>query len=93
MKKHNYVIYSLIFALLLTTVSPILASAKESTDKEEALSESILYNLNTKKLELDKVIAKEEFDFSNEELNHYSDSFQSLTQEETHELLLDSGLD
>ncbi|MGE7090907.1 hypothetical protein ACQKII_05490 [Lysinibacillus sp. NPDC048646] len=93
MKRLNFLIWGLIFTLLASTVSPNFVSAKELESKESVLSESILYNFDTKKLELDEETAKEKYDFTNEELNYYSETLESLTPKEVDDTLLDLGID
>ena len=48
MKKFNVFICGLIFALIVSTVSPSFVQANELASKESALAESVLYNFNTK---------------------------------------------
>lgn len=48
-KAEFFLIWGLIFTLLASTVSPNFVSAKELESKESVLSESILYNFDTKK--------------------------------------------
>ncbi|MED4889619.1 hypothetical protein MKY88_22665 [Lysinibacillus sp. FSL R7-0073] len=93
MKKFNVFICGLILALIVSTVSPSFVHANEIASKESALAESVLYNFDTKKLEFDEEAAKEEYNFTDEELNYYESSIESLTPEEVNNKLLTLGID
>jgi len=96
-KKFNY-IYMLVTVLVLSLISPSLAQANTDLSVDEqnkaiALSESILFNFNTGKLEIDKELAEEKYTFSNSELNQIENVLDSLSVEETKDLLLAQGID
>lgn len=97
MKKFNF-IYMLVTVLVLSLISPSLAQANTDLSVDEqnkaiALSESILFNFNTGKLEIDKELAEEKYTFSNSELNQVENVLDSLSVEETKDLLLAQGID
>lgn len=97
MKKFNF-IYMLVTVLVLSLISPSLAQANTDLSVDEqnkaiALSESILFNFNTGKLEIDKELAEEKYTFSNSELNQVENVLDSLSFEETKDLLLAQGID
>lgn len=97
MKKFNF-IYMLVTVLVLSLISPSFAQANTDLSVDEqnkaiALSESILFNFNTGKLEIDKELAEEKYTFSNSELNQVENVLDSLSVEETKDLLLAQGID
>lgn len=97
MKKSNF-IYMLVAVLFLSIILPNFAHANTNSSVNEqnkviAISESILFNFNTKKLEIDKELAKEKYTFSNSELNHFENVLDSLSIEDTNDLLLNQGID
>lgn len=97
MKKFNF-IYMLVTVLVLSLILPSLAHANTDLSVDEqnkaiALSESILFNFNTGKLEIDKELAEEKYTFSNSELNQVENVLDSLSVEETKDLLLAQGID
>lgn len=96
--KKNNIIYILVTVLFLSLISPGFAHANVDSSIEEqkkaiALSESILINLNTGKLEIDKELAQEKYAFPNSELNRIENVLDSLDVEETKNLLLSQGID
>lgn len=92
MKKVNIFICSLIFTLIISTALPNFAHASELNSKGEALTELILYNFKTKKLEFDDKIAQEKYNFTNEEINYY-EYLETLTSEEVNTKFLELGID
>ena len=96
--KKNNIFYILVTVLFLSLISPGFAHANVDSSIEEqkraiALSESILFNLNTEKLEIDKGLAQEKYAFPNSELNRIENVLDSLDVEETKNLLLAQGID
>lgn len=96
MKKPNF-IYTLIAVLCLSIILPSFAHANDfSTDEQNkaiALSESILFNFNTEKLEIDRELAEGKNLFSSSELDHIENVLNSFSVEDTKNLLLNQGID